>query len=346
MLVNGIWVGWGLGDHSTADMTVKNAKAYMRAMYKSYAGGLADTNVFDQQMQDIVVQMQNRLVASGALKASGFILGVLDLPTEYAMGFKKRAPVDVVKPVIVTVEGHMSNMFYGPCADTATQLEGEGVCYHQPTGYDNGKIPFDNNDGVLQLASNVRNTTLPSGHKFPAGTPWGLFGYSQGGIIISQFWQQYLQPGQELAWRTPDLKCVLAYANPCRENNQQAPWSYSGGFSPNTQGLAADGERMSNTPDFWKEIGRHGDIFSENTPDEKGRIKSSIYELIMANLFRGPASILSVITVTLKKPLSEILPIALAIFDGIKFLTDNPNPHYAPFFTDPGKNYARQALRG
>lgn len=345
MNINGEWVGWGLGDASVKDFTVQKVKAYMRAMFRSYAGSLVDNNIFDAQMQATVVEMQGRLVKDGLLTPGKFILGVLDLPTEYAMGFKKRPPIDVIRPVFVTVEGHMSNMWFGPVADTATQLEAEGLCYHQPTGYDNGKIPFDNKDGVNQLASNVRGLVLPSGHPFPAGTPWGFGIYSQGGIIGSQFWQQYLQPGQELHWRLPDLKWVLSYANPCRENSKQAPWSFNGGFSNNTQGLAADGERMIDTPSFWQEVGRHGDIFSENTPDEKGRIKSSIYELIMANLFRGPASILSVLTATLKKPASEILPIMLAIFDGIKFLADNPNPHYAPFYTDPGKDWVRQQLK-
>jgi hypothetical protein len=30
MKINGVWVGWGLGDHSSADLTVQRAKAYMR----------------------------------------------------------------------------------------------------------------------------------------------------------------------------------------------------------------------------------------------------------------------------------------------------------------------------
>src|ERR1700747_1815203 len=126
MILNGVWVGWGLGDNSQKDMTVKNAKAFIRRMYASSCSDLADTNLFDQAMQDHVKNMQSRLVASGRLSLGGFILGVLDLPTEYAMGFKKK-PV----PWYVSVEGHQSNMFAGPVADTGNQLQGEGHCYHQ-----------------------------------------------------------------------------------------------------------------------------------------------------------------------------------------------------------------------
>jgi len=343
MLVNGAWAGWGLGDHSIKDFTVQRAKDYMRRAYRSYAGGLADTNIFDQQMQDVVVEMQNRLVKSGQLTAGKFLLGVLDLPTQYAMGFKRLPPLEVKRPVVVTVEGHMSNMWAGPCADTAQQLENEGVCWHQPTGYNNGKIPFDNKSGVEAVAENFRHERLPSGRPFPRGTKCGLFGYSQGGIIITQFWQQYLQPGQELAWRTPDLKVVLAYANPCREKNAQAEWSKPGGYGKDTQGLSPD--RMVNTPSFWQEIGKRGDLFADNDDDEDGRIKSAVYEMVMGNFFKGPVSILATLTRTLQQPASMILPIFTSIYQGIKFLAANPNPHYSPFMLDGGLNYARAALR-
>src|ERR1700742_4859611 len=177
MILNGTWVGWGLGDNSHSDMTVKNAKAFMRKMYASYAGGLADTNLFDQQMQDTVKIMQGRLAASGKLTPGKFILGVLDLPTEYAMGFKKK-PV----PWGISVEGHQSNMWFGPVADTFTQLQGEGLMYHQPTGYDNGAIPFDNQDGVNALHDNI---VRAGNNDIIAG------GFSQGMIVWFDYLRQY-----------------------------------------------------------------------------------------------------------------------------------------------------------
>ncbi|EUA31245.1 hypothetical protein I552_10228, partial [Mycobacterium xenopi 3993] len=44
----------------------------------------------------------------------------------YPAGELPRAPR---LPIMFTVEGHMSNMFARPVADTATQLESEGVCH-------------------------------------------------------------------------------------------------------------------------------------------------------------------------------------------------------------------------
>ena len=88
MRINGVWVGWGLGDNSTGDFTVQRAKAFMRNKFGSYAGHLADTNLFDQQMFDAMVEMQNRYVASGQLAIGKFIRGALDLETQYVMGFR------------------------------------------------------------------------------------------------------------------------------------------------------------------------------------------------------------------------------------------------------------------
>ncbi|WP_246398001.1 peptidoglycan-binding protein [Mycobacterium vicinigordonae] len=342
MQINGVWVGWGLGDHSAHDLTVQQAKKYMRAAFRSYAGSLRDTNIFDQQMQDTVTEMQKRLVADGALTPGQFVVGVLDLPTEYAMGFRRR-PTGV-QPVFFTVEGHMSNMFAGPVADTATRLEAEGHCHHQPIGYNNGAIPFDNASGVEELARLVGSTTMDNGVPFPAGTPWGLGIYSQGAIIGSMFWSQYLQPGQPLDWRAADLKGVLAYANPWREKNQVAEWAVPGGPDKNTQGLSD--QRLTNTPTFWKEVCRHGDIFAENSDDEEGQIKTAVYTAVMGNFFLGPYSILAKLTAALQKPGAELEPIVTSIYSGFVFLISNPNPHYAPFIVDGGLDFMRRRLTG
>ena len=89
MRINGVWVGWGLGDNSTSDFTVRDAKAFMRHKFASYAGNLADTNLFDQNMYNAVFEMQRRYNAAGQLHAP---TGILDLDTEYTMGFKSPPP--------------------------------------------------------------------------------------------------------------------------------------------------------------------------------------------------------------------------------------------------------------
>jgi hypothetical protein len=56
-----------------------------------------------------------------------------------------------VRPVIFTVEGHLSNMWAGPCASNASLLEQQGVCKWQPVNYDCAALPFNNASGVNEL---------------------------------------------------------------------------------------------------------------------------------------------------------------------------------------------------
>ena len=331
MILNGVWVGWGLGDNSKTDMTVKNAKAYMRKMYASYAGGLADTNLFDQAMQDAVKTMQGRLAASGKLVPGGFILGVLDLPTEYAMGFKKKA-----LPWYVSVEGHSSNMFIGPVADTGTQLQGEGRVYHQPTGYDNGAIPFDNNDGVNALAANVANC--------PVDVDLYIGGYSQGMIVVFDYLNKYGIP--------VNLKGVLMYGNPCRKLNKCAQWALAWITKTDTHGLDPlkrfglpgcvdlDAAGIPN-----EDVYREGDIFAENGDDKTSEIKAAVYQAIArGDIFSNPYSIAAEIADLFSVPVEEVIGIVMAIVSGIEFLATSTNPHYAPYDITGGVNWLRNLL--
>jgi hypothetical protein len=347
MEVNGSWVGWGLGDDSKVDFTVQKAKAYMRAMYRSYAGDLADTNLFDQQMQDAVTEMQNRLAASGALVWGQFILGVLDLPTEYAMGFKSK-PL----PIMFTVEGHSSNMFSGPVADTGTQMEAEGRAHHQPIGYNNGTIPFDNASGVNELARLVGSSVMDNGIPFADDTGWVLGGYSQGMIVLFDFCNQFLQDGQPLAHRRSTLKGILAYGNPCRKLNSVASWAVPWITKQGTHGLdpykrfglsgCFDADAL-NIP--MVDVYREGDIFAENTDDQDGAIKSAVYEAVArSDWTSNPYSIIANVAALFSTPFQEVWGIAQAIFSGIGFLADNPNPHYAPYDTSGGIAWTRGLL--
>lgn len=337
MQIDGVWVGWGLGDHSLADLTVQKAKAYMRAMYRSYAGTLADTNVYDQQMQDTVLEMQRRLVIDGKLTVGQYLPGVLDLPTQIAMGFKK--PPAAKLPVCVSVEGHQSNMWFGPVADTFTQLEQEGRCRHQPTGYDNGDMPFNNQSGVDALDENIRL-------RVPADVDLVLGGFSQGMIVIYDYLEQHGIP--------KNLKGVLMYGNPCRALGSVAPWAdkATAAAARGTHGLdpvknfekpGCVSLRAAGIPfvDVW----RKGDIFTQNGDDLEGQVKAAVYQAVARGKFFGDTTTLaSQIAHALGQPILYVLPIVLATFSGITFLAQNPNAHYSPFDISGGKDWTRSLL--
>ncbi|OQW34528.1 MAG: hypothetical protein A4E20_10940 [Nitrospira sp. SG-bin2] len=335
------WIGWTLG---MSGPTVQAAKRKLKARY-SYAKHLDDTEYFDEALRDVLRIYKPKRSAEGwNLRTDGVYLDVLDYQTQDSLGM-----ISKVKPIMFTVEGHLSDMFAGPVADTANQLEKEGLVRHQPVGYNNGALPFDNASGVKELARLVGSTKLDNGTPFPAGTPWALGGFSQGGIIISYFYFDYLAPGKPLNWRLKDLKGVLAYGNPCRQINSIAPWCQSWATKPNTHGL--DPYRRfgmpgkPSQPDNWMEVYRGGDIFAENTDDKSGEIKAAIYQAVMKDFFSNPFSLAAQIADLFLTPLEEVIGIVMAIISGVSFLAGQPNAHYSPFDLQGGVDWMRKQLK-
>lgn len=308
--------------------------------YSSYAPPV--TGVFDAASTAATIELQRRLGLSQT--------GHFNIQTAKASEY-------IGTPLFFTVEGHMSDMFSGPVADTATQLESEGLCHHQPTGYDNGKIPFDNASGVAALAANVSATVMPNGIQFLPGTPWVLGTYSQGGIVGYDFHAAYLAPGKPLAWREADRLGTLAYGNPCRATDSIAPWAIGQITKTGTHGL--DPYKRYGLPgcpavppNFMDDY-REGDIFAENGDDQSSQLKASIYQAVARGDFlSNPYGVITELVHQLPNVLSENIPALItfgigvfqAIVSGISFLADNPNPHYSPYDISGGLTWTRNLL--
>jgi hypothetical protein len=311
-------------------------QAWFQREYRAYAP--TKDGVYGDGDVAAVNEMQRRLGLPQT--------GVFDDATAKAAGFT--LPPPNLLPIMFTVEGHTSNMFSGPAADTATALESEGICHHQPIGYDDGAVPFDNDSGINELARLVGATQMDNGVPFPQGTPWSLGVFSQGAIVGSYFYFRYLQPGQQLAWRAPDLKGVLAYANPCRQTDSIASWARTWVRATGTHGLDPD-QRFGlpgfpAKPDNWVDVYREGDIFAENSDDQASAVKAAVYEAVMNNWTGGPFSVAGQIAATIHAPFDEVIAVIEAIISGLTFLASNPSPHYAPFELDGGKDWMRGRL--
>ena len=350
MQINGQWVGWGLGDNSSIDDTVRRAKAYMRAMFRSYAGNLADTNEFDLQMQDAVLEMQHRLVLGGQLKED-YLPGILDLPTQYAMGFKKRP--DPEKPMIFCVEGHSSDMMFGPVSDTARIMEEERRAHRQPIGYRNGTIPFDNKSGVVEVARLVGSEVMDNGVPFDEDCDWYLEGFSQGMIVVYDFCNNYLRDGQPLAWRRKRLKGILAYGNPNRKLGSVAPWARPWVKNPNTHGLDPIhrfGFNGGFDPEEYgipmEDVWREGDIFTQNGDDLVSQLKAAVYQAVARGDFlSNPTSLAAQLARAYSLSFQFVIGVVLACWNGITFVgTGQGNPHYSPFDLRGGIDWMRGLL--
>lgn len=239
-------------------------------------------------------------------------------------------------PIIFTVEGHASNMWIGPTASVASTLQSQGVCYWQPIGYDVNALPFNNRSGVDELTRLVGATAMDNGIPFPAGTPWGIAGFSQGAMIVSEFMEQKVLSGP-LAWRLKDFKRGLCFGNPRRETGKVAPWA-SNPASPGTQGImdklfVTTGTAIEGR---WQENAKHGDMFAENTLDKTGLDKTAIAKIVCENSWAGgPASLFYRVIALMGDVPAEAIPAIKALISAIMFLASNPNPHYATV-AEPG----------
>lgn len=312
MRIAGQWVGLGLGDTSEE---IRAIKAHMRRKF-TYAATLPDTTIYDALMVTAVAEMQRRYTAAG--KIGPHTPGVINVETKYVMGFLPRPTKP--KPVIFTVEGHMSNMFMGPCAETARVIEQEGRCRWQPVGYDNVSLPFRNDTGVHELCRLLADRTL-----LPPGTPWGMCIFSQGGIVGSTVWLEHIAPPTgSLHWRLQDWRATLAFGNPYRELNTAAEWVSDPPY-PDTHGIS--NVRMKNTPQNWKEVSRHGDMYAEVVEGSQATEHMTAIYMAVQNKWTGnPDSLLNQLLELGSQPIPEFLAMVKAVANGAMFVS-NMGPH-------------------
>lgn len=326
MKINGQWVGWGLSDE---DPKVADMKAFLVrkfAWVRDWVPALDLSPIYDATMTAVVGELQKRYGLP--------VTGVMNYTTQKQCGYLKDAPQQA-KPVLFTVEGHLSNMFMGPCAETAKTLEAEGVCRWQPIGYDNVSLPFNNASGENELRRLLSDRVL-----LPPGTPWGMAIFSQGGIVGSKVFLEHVRPENgSLHWRYQDWVGTLAHGNPYRENNVIAEW-VPDPPRPNTQGIS--NIRMTDTPAAWKEVARRGDLYAENTVDDAGEDKTAIYMAVQNQWSGHPNALLSQIVELIQRPVPETIAMVQAIVSGVMFL-GNMTPHGA-YDLGPGIDFMRRQL--
>ena len=337
MKLNGVYVGMGEGDESDE---VARVIDYVRRMYTPARNTVPAGRVFSPALTAEIKREQAIFVQQGKLKPGEFIPGVVNLAWKYASGYLKR---EVLLPLHFSVEGHLSDMWVGPAAYVGEVLRAEGRALHFPTAYDRVALPFKNKTGVDELARRVGATVQDNGVKFPAGTPWTASAFSQGSMIWCDFYRQYLLPGKPLNWRLKDLRAAIVCGNPDREKGVVATW-ITDPPAPDRQGIMDDADRMKNTPWWWLEIARAGDLYTDNESEgERGRNKTAIAKVITQNKWSGgPAGLLARVMDLLSGPMDDVIPITMALFDALRF-AGNMSPHGA-YDMEPAVQFCRERL--
>ena len=313
MKIGGVYVGLGLGDQSEE---VRRIRAFMRQKF-SYAAGLRDHTLYDAPMTTAVAEMQKRYVAAGKLKPNAFTPGVINAETKYVMGYLTRPSKP--KPVLFTVDGHMSRWDIGPAAEVGRILHTEGVVTWQGVGYNSTALPFDNDSGITELRRLLGDTRL-----LPAGTPWALACHSQGAIIGSEVWMQIRKPADPLYGRALDWRGTVAFGNPYRELDRVAEW-VTQAPRQGTHGISPT--RMTDTPTAWKEVAQRGDMYAEVTAGAQSTEHMQAIYLAVMNQWTGhPDSLLNQLVEVTERPIPELLAMFQAIVSGVLFV-GNQAPH-------------------
>lgn len=336
--VSGAYIGIGLGDISPEILKIKQ---FINKKFSRFK--LVETQIFDLQMQFCIAELQQIYRKQGWNEP--FIDGVINLATKYAIGYLKK---DKILPLHFSTEGHMSDMWIGPAAYVGEVLRAEGRALHFPTSYNRTKLPFDNPSGVRELAKRVGSTefVLDNGViiKFPPGTPWTASSFSQGSMIWCDFYRQYLMPGKPLNWRLKDLRAAIVCGNPDREKGVCVDWLLDK-TADDRQGIMDDADRMKDTPWWWLELARKGDMYTDNESEgERGRNKTAIAKIITQNKWSGgPAGLLSRVTDLLTSPMDDVIPITLSLYDAIRFVGSGLKAH-GGYDMEPAVQFCRERL--
>ncbi|MFV8232314.1 hypothetical protein [Mycolicibacterium fortuitum] len=347
MRIGGQYVGLGEGDRSPEIVKIK---ALLKRKFTPARNTLDDGDLFTPELTAEVRRIQGIYSAEGKPGAPHYIPGVVNVEFKYDVGLLKRP--DPVLPIVFTQEGHQSNMFFGPCASTAGQLEQQGVCRWKPIGdWNTSALPFDKSGvdaWVRQLSRHEIegppvDPNNPNGPKvmwpFPPGTPWGGIGFSRGAKDFCDFMTQYVIPvNAPLHYRLADFRRGLAFGNPRRGKDAICAWAIDPP-DPGTSGIMQD--RLFDAValgigDRWAENANDDDMFAEVGDDAAGKDQTAIAKIITENSWTGgPLSLFSRVLALFGNPVGEGFAAVKAAFDAIMFLAANPNPHYSTFAT-PG----------
>lgn len=279
---------------------IRAIKAFMRVKFALYAGSLADTELFDQQLEAAVREMQFRYGIT--------VNGILDYHTQITMGYAQ-------KPVLLTVNGFMGDMWQQMPADTARQLL--DVYDWQPVGYNSGAFPLGTgrDDGEREVRR-LLNDVYPN-------RKIALAGYSLGAIITADIYDA-IRHG-DLRHRNADLIQCVAWGSPRRPAHR-----WTGMLrDPGGQGIAGP-DNLKDPDSRWVDYvydQNTGDIYTNAPISGAGDDMTLIYNLVLTKWDGSFASILAEAAELLSRPIDAVVSIVTACIHGIVFATAQQRPH-------------------
>jgi hypothetical protein len=323
MEINGVWVGYGLGD---ATPKVKAMKEFLKKKF-SYASVLDDTETYDQTMVDVVSRMQKNYGLPAAT-------GVMNYATQLKCGFAQPPKI-----TYLSAQGTGVDMWTGYPADTGRAISTEYFMW-QPIGNYPASVVNPQMGGSVQMGVDeaVRLLTGSGGPgPFYTSGPIALSGYSQGALVVAKLWRdEFLNPNGRLHNRLNDVVAAVTWGNPMRSpgiangnvsTGQAIPKNLDGAV---TGGIAGPEDlRPAETPWWWYDFANDGDLYAAAPvgvnpwTDEApaGMVETNIFNIVQRATIGNIISIL--------KDLGHPIGTIEAIYNGGLFASQGTNaPHW------------------
>jgi len=192
----------------------------------------------------------------------------------------------------------------------------------------------------------------------PVGTPKALAGYSQGAIVTSKFWRDYvLSPDGPAHAYKDDFVASVTWGNPLRCPGIARGNSYAGWDIPKGGGIAGKDDLLPDqVPDWWLDFANPNgtntgyDLYTDSpvklSPDGSRIVLNDaameemlIYNLIVTTGFGGTLEgLLKIVWQLIKqfvRPWDEIVGLVEAIYNGLKFVVEGPAAGHYTYDVSP-----------
>lgn len=172
--------------------------------------------------------------------------------------------------------------------------------------------------GVGELVYMIENTP----------GPFALAGYSQGAVVTSHVWRDYILNGS-LRHRLKDFVGAVNWGNPCRCPGVARGNVWAGWPVPDGGGIALeDNLTVDQTPWNWLDFANENDLYTDCPQGEAGRDENAIYQIVMSeggwSTFEELIELVELVAVELWKPVDMLVALAVAIYNGLRFAVAGP----------------------
>lgn len=221
-----------------------------------------------------------------------------------------------------------------------------------PTNYPASIYPMGASvaQGVSAMVANIQGCSV--------GTPKALAGYSQGAIVTSTVWRDHvLNPSGDCHQYLNDFVAAVNWGNPMRcpgiaHGNTAAGWKVPGGG-----GIAGtDDLTAAQTPNWWYDYANPNgivtgyDLYTDSpVGTAAGTDEELIYNCVVTGNFGGTLegllAILESLAAQFTAPLSEVIGIATAVWNGLTFVGEGPAAGHYQYDVTPAIAYLRQVAQ-